>query len=46
MILTKNCTKRVNITYSFKPFFTVLLLDLNIGQKMKRLVENIRNIAR
>ena len=33
MISTKNCTKRVNITFSFKPFFTFLLLDLNIGQK-------------
>ena len=30
---TKNCTKRVNITFSFKPFFTFLVLDLNIGQK-------------
>ena len=30
---TKNCIKRVNITFSFKPFFSFLLLDLNIGKK-------------
>ena len=28
-----HCTKRVNITLSFKLFFTFMLMDLNIGQK-------------
>ena len=34
-VIWKNCTKRVNIIFSFKQFFTFLLLDLNIWQKIE-----------
>ena len=37
--------KRVNITFSFNPFFTFLLLDLKIGQK-NEIFKTIHTIAR
>ena len=38
---TNTCTKRVSLTFSFKPFFTFLLLDLNIGQENETFIRKL-----